>query len=393
MKSLLLATGFPPQTGGIQNVLYGISSHLPPDEIIVLAPDVDAARGVDPCRLQIHLQDFSTQSIWIRAVDRIMNGVSPMLAQVLPYLTLSISLIRQEGIEVIQCGHIRVGFVGYLIKKLLGRPYILYTYAQELLPNRISNWMDRALRKTVFQNADAVVTISEYSKRKVLLWGVNEKRIVKIPLGVNMEKFIPRSLPTEVIERFRLKGRPVVLTVARLVERKGHDMVIRALPKVLEKVANVVYLIVGSGPMDKRLRRLVKALNLEEHVIFAGEVPETVPYYNACDVFIMPSRALEEKGDVEGFGLVYLEANACRKPVIGGRSGGVEDAVLDGVTGLLVDPWSVEEIAEALIRLLTDTEYARKLGENGWRRIKAEMNWQNAAQKVRNVLQQVVRES
>ncbi len=123
-------------------------------------------------------------------------------------------------------------------------------------------------------------------------------------------------------------------------------------------------------------------------MIFAGEVKEEeIPlYYMACDLFIMPSYEIKEKGDVEGFGIAYLEANACGKPVIGGRSGGVTDAVIDGETGLLIDPLNINQIAEALIKLLTNSGLARKLGEEGRRRIKKELNWRKIAQEIREII-------
>lgn len=153
-----------------------------------------------------------------------------------------------------------------------------------------------------------------------------------------------------------------------------------------------MYLIIGKGEEEERLIELTKDLGLEEYVKFVGYVEtEDMPlYYNNCDVFVMPSKTIDI--DYEGFGIVYLEANACGKPVIGGKSGGVGDAVIDGVTGLLVDPDNIEEISQAIIRLLIDQAYARKLGESGRRRIEEELNWKTVGEKVESILQETIKD-
>jgi len=179
------------------------------------------------------------------------------------------------------------------------------------------------------------------------------------------------------VARHHLQEKNVVLTIARLVERKGIDVVIKAMPMVLEAIPNVVYLVIGLGPYKGKLERLARDLGLEGRVIFVGHVSdEELPlYYCACDVFVLVSRTLTDKGEMEGFGIVYLEAGACGKPVVAGRGGGVEEAVEDGVTGLLVDPLDVGEIAEAIVRILKDKELAKRLGENGRKKAMKQPDW------------------
>ncbi|MCB0162683.1 MAG: glycosyltransferase family 4 protein [Anaerolineae bacterium] len=394
MKSLLIATGFPPQLGGIQTVLYQISLHLPSENIVVLTPSVSGDEEFDSrCQFSINRKKITFLAALIR---KLIAFVSPLIADTFLYLLPAIRLLRLYQIDTIQCGHISVALVGFLLKKLYGTPYIIYTYAQEILLEPIPKWQffDRALKRVIFRHADTIVTISEYTKRKIIQWGVSEAKIVKIPLGVDLTNVTDKNNMTdEIIGRLSLSNKRIILTVARLVERKGNDMVIKSLPMVLKEIPNIVYLVVGSGPMEERLTTLVNELNLQDDVIFCGDVSqEWMPvYYRICDVFIMPSRSLESKGDVEGFGIVFLEANAYGKPVIGGRSGGVPDAVLDGVTGLLVDPNSTDEIASAIIRLLTQTDYARELGENGRRRVESEMNWPKCAATVQQLLKDIVK--
>jgi phosphatidylinositol alpha-1,6-mannosyltransferase len=159
----------------------------------------------------------------------------------------------------------------------------------------------------------------------------------------------------------------VIVTVGSLTARKGHDMVIRALPRLRETVPDITYLIVGQGGYRAKLEELAMSLGVRDRVIFVGQVSaEDLPdIYALADVFVMPSREHLESCDVEGFGLVFLEASACAKPVVGGRSGGIPDAIVDGVTGLLVNPNDAEDIANSLARLLTNSNLAIRLGQQG----------------------------
>jgi phosphatidylinositol alpha-1,6-mannosyltransferase len=160
--------------------------------------------------------------------------------------------------------------------------------------------------------------------------------------------------------------------VGRLVPRKGLDMTIKAMPKILKAIPNALYLIVGNGPDLERLNQLAKEHDVADHVRIVKNCGDAdLPnYYHACDVFCMPSRYIKEKGDVEGFGIVFLEANACKKAVLGGKSGGQPDAIEDGKTGLLCNPESPEDIADKLIHLLRDPDRMLAMGEYGYERVK-----------------------
>lgn len=149
-------------------------------------------------------------------------------------------------------------------------------------------------------------------------------------------------------------------------------------------------MIIGKGEEEERLLKLTKDLGLEKYVKFIGyiEPKDRSLYYNICDVFVMPSKTADI--DYESFGIVYAETNTCGKPVIGGKSGGIEDAVIDGVTGILVDPENIEEIKGAIIRLLTDQEYAKKLGENGRTRVEEELNWASVGKKIERILKETI---
>ena len=176
--------------------------------------------------------------------------------------------------------------------------------------------------------------------------------------------------------------------MARLVESKNHEALIRAFAKVVKNIPEALYRIIGEGPMESQLKELVSALGLVDKVIFLGSVPgsELAAYYYSCDVFVMVSKEIKERGEVEGFGIVFLEAAACARPVIGSKGGGIADAVIDGDTGILVDPSNEDEIARAIVRVLQDEELANRLGENGRRRAETELTIENFGEKLKKLI-------
>jgi phosphatidylinositol alpha-1,6-mannosyltransferase len=200
---------------------------------------------------------------------------------------------------------------------------------------------------------------------------------------VDPDRFRPDADVSALRRRHAWAGKRVILTLARVVERKGHDLVIRALPRIREQVSEVRYVIAGpdDGGETDRLRGLAEELGVGHAVEFTGGLSaDEIPlYYNACEVYVMPSREVTRTGDTEGFGITFLEANACGKPVIGGRSGGVVDALEDGVTGFLVDPTDAEDLANRIILLLSDPELASRMGRAGRARVVASYSWARIA--------------
>jgi phosphatidylinositol alpha-1,6-mannosyltransferase len=246
----------------------------------------------------------------------------------------------------------------------------------------------RAIGRVVSRKAHRVIAISKFTEREVVKLGVEPDRIVVITPGVDVEPFMTEQNVGELRAGMGLEDCKVILTVGRLTKRKGHAQVIKALPSVLKAVPNARYLIVGTDMgEEENLRALAKTLDLEDHVLFVGHVSmEDLPkYYHLCDLFVMANYELEHSRDTEGFGIVFLEANACGKPVLGGRAGGVEDAVIDGETGLLVDATDTNELSQTLLRLLMDREYSTLLGTNGRRRVVKSSSWDAKAEQARQV--------
>jgi phosphatidylinositol alpha-1,6-mannosyltransferase len=185
----------------------------------------------------------------------------------------------------------------------------------------------------------------------------------------------------------------VILTVARLVERKGIDKVIESMPFVKKHFPNSAYFIAGDGPFRSHLKQLAKKSQVSSSIFFRGFVSEEekVRLYQACDVFIMPSRVVN-KEDVEGFGIVFLEASACRKPVIGGNSGGIGDAIVDGQTGIIVEAEDISSIASSIISLLANDDYRVKMGENGYQRVRDHYTWTRIASDFKQSIQEALAE-
>jgi phosphatidylinositol alpha-1,6-mannosyltransferase len=261
--------------------------------------------------------------------------------------------------------HFAAGF--WLMRQVGSIPYALITYGLDMsLPEPR---LVEAIKRFLLRHADLIITISEASRRSALVLGASEAQIKLLFPCVDTTVF-RHTDPNGLRRRLRLDGKRVILTVGRLVRRKAHKMVLQALAALGDKIPDLAYLVVGEGPERAELTALTRALQLQGRVIFTGFVPDDLlpQYYSLCDVFVMPSDETTP-GDYEGFGIVYLEANACGKPVIAGKAGGAPDAVIDEETGLLVDAHDVDAIAAAILRLLTDSDLAHRLGENGRQRV------------------------
>jgi phosphatidylinositol alpha-1,6-mannosyltransferase len=221
-----------------------------------------------------------------------------------------------------------------------------------------------------------VVVLGSFGAGLVQEWGVERGRIVSdIPFGA------------EVRARVGPPQGTTLLSVSRLVPRKGIDTVLRALARLPE---GVTYRVVGTGPDEARLRHLAHDVGVAQRVAFLGRLSDAdlAEEYRRCAVFVLPSRRTAD-GELEGLGLVFLEAAAWGRPVIAGRSGGEIDAVVDGETGVLVDGESVDQVARAIQGLLDDPETLRRLGENGRRRVETSHNWHTAAARLDELLQRL----
>ncbi len=383
MKSLLISSVyFPPQTGGISHFMGGVASALGPDRVCSLTgvpANGRASSGGPGSRIYRRPAAFA-QSKPIQAV-----GWALTITQIM----------ARERPHVVQLATAYEGYLGLWIRRWLRLPFVIYAHGNEILD--VINGKSWQKPRLALLRADRVLANSQFTADLVRKAGVVSERIEIVYPGCDVGHF--RPLPPRPDLRQKLLGPRdsdrLILTVGNLVARKGHDMVIRALPRLRLAMPDVTYLIVGDGPYRRQLETLARGMGVRDRVIFAGRIPaEDLPaIYALSDVFVMPSRQDVETSDVEGFGLVFLEANACAKPVVGGHSGGVPEAIVDGVTGLLVKPHDPEDIANALRRLLDDGDLANRLGWQGHLRVVRDFDWTRVGGRVQEILTSILREN
>jgi phosphatidylinositol alpha-1,6-mannosyltransferase len=248
----------------------------------------------------------------------------------------------------------------------------------------------RQLLRRIGEGTDTLTYLGEYTRSRIAgaLTPEAAARMVQLPPGVDEKTFHPGSGGDEVRARLGLTDRPVVVCVSRLVPRKGQDTLIRAMPRILAAEPDAVLLIVGGGPYENDLRRLARERGVADSVRFTGSVPwsELPAHYGAGDVFAMPCRTRRGGLDVEGLGIVYLEAAATGRPVVAGDSGGAPDAVLDGETGWVVRGGSAEQCADRIVTLLADADLRRRMGERGRAWVEEKWRWDLLAENLRRTL-------
>jgi phosphatidylinositol alpha-1,6-mannosyltransferase len=303
----------------------------------------------------------------------------------------ALRIARRRRVSAVHAGQIMAGGTAALVcHQLLGRPYTLVAHGADLLEFARHPLAGR-LAASILRNADRIVANSRFTAAEVVRAGADPARVRVLHPVVDAERFNAESVAAAIRARYGLAGQTVLLTVARLVRRKGHDSVLDALAEVRRESPDVHYLVVGDGPTRGELERKAEKLGIADAVTFAGHVPEEeLPgCYAAADLFVMVSRERASKGDVEGFGIVYLEASAAGRPVVAGRSGGVEDAVEDGVSGILVDPEDPAALVEALSRLLRDPDLRRRMARAGRERVVTRFSRESGAAAFTEVLDEL----
>ncbi|OGJ62785.1 hypothetical protein A3C37_04685 [Candidatus Peribacteria bacterium RIFCSPHIGHO2_02_FULL_53_20] len=253
----------------------------------------------------------------------------------------------------------------------------------------LAYWPERWLLKKCYKSASAIAVPSQYTKKRILEETKEDCAIDVIHNGVRFDRF-QKSVDTLSV-RNRYPGKKILLTVGGLWGRKGHDLVLRALPEVLKKHPNVVYVVVGDGNARADLEALATDLGMRANVDFAGRKSgdELVAYFQACDIYVHTPKIVDQN-KFEGFGIVYLEASACGKPIVATDAGGIRDAVLDNETGLIVPDGDIAAIANRIIRLLDDEGLAKRLGERG-RAYAKENDWSVIAKRFIGMYERVLK--
>ncbi len=370
MKVILLAADFPPSVGGVQRYAASLAEALVETgvdaQVIATAQPEAAQFDADAEYEVVRVAGTSKRAVW-----RQMKAAAVKSAAGQSETAVVATKWFPEGPAAIQAA------------REIGGPSAMIGHDREFALHGL-NLVKWGMQKWVLGGCDIVFVTTGFVADQMSRLGVGEARIRKLGGGLDAEYFYPDPEGAEKLRReLGLENAQVICTVSRLAPHKGHKYVMEALPLVIEEVPQLRYVIVGEGPYRPRLEQHARDYGVREHVLFAGRVPFGLlrPYYTMADVMIMATFDIPGH-PTEGFGLSFLEANACGTPVIGTYTGGIPEAVEDGVSGLLVPPCDDEAIAEALLRLLTDREYARLLGEQGRQRALTEFSWDHVARRL-----------
>jgi phosphatidylinositol alpha-1,6-mannosyltransferase len=369
-RTLVVTNDFPPRQGGIQTFVAALLATRPPESLVVYASDHPGSAGYDaalpypvvraPTGLLLPTPAVTRSAVRLageHGCDSAFFGAAAPLGWMAPAL-------RRAGVE-----------------RLVGA-----THGHE------TGWVAlpgaRQAMRRIAGGLDVLTYISEYTRSRLAPALGNRTELVQLSPGVDVDRFAPDIGGTPVRERYGLGDAPVVVCVSRLVPRKGQDTLVRGWSEVLARHPRARLLLVGGGPLEPTLRRMLAARGLMGSVVLTGGVPQDqLPaHYAAGDVFVMPCRTRRGGLDVEGLGMVFLEAAACALPVVAGTSGGAPETVVDGVTGHVVDPRSPSAVAGVLADLLDDPARARAMGAAGRGWVEQRWSWTTIAKTFADIL-------
>ncbi|MGW4024248.1 glycosyltransferase family 4 protein [Streptomyces sp. NPDC005009] len=378
-KTLIVTNDFPPRPGGIQAFLHNMALRLDPERLVVYASTWKRSReGVEATAAFDAEQPFT-----------VVRDRTTMLLPAPAATRRAVGLLREHGCTSVWFGAAApLGLMAPALRRAGAERIVATTHGHE------AGWAQlpaaRQLLRRIGDSTDTITYLGEYTRSRIAgaLTPEAASRMVQLPPGVDEKTFHPGSGGDEVRARLGLTDRPVVVCVSRLVPRKGQDTLIRAMPAILAAEPDAVLLIVGGGPYEKDLRRLAHDTGVAASVRFTGSVPwsELPAHYGAGDVFAMPCRTRRGGLDVEGLGIVYLEASATGLPVVAGDSGGAPDAVLEGETGWVVPGDAPDQTADRVITLLADEELRRRMGERGREWVEQKWRWDLLAEHLKKLL-------
>ncbi|WP_083291107.1 glycosyltransferase family 4 protein [Corynebacterium sp. HMSC11E11] len=374
-RVLLITNDFPPRQGGIESYLRDFCGTLDPESLTVLAStripgsetrDHDAALPYRVHRLR----------------DRVLLP--------LPHVARAAArIIAEEDIDVVWFGAAApMGLLARACRRAGARRIISTTHGHEVGWSMLP--VSRRALRIIGDGSDVVTYISGYTRNRFAAAFGPRTAFERLPSGVDVERFRPDP---DAGARIRARhgiaaDQPLIVCISRLVARKGQDSLIAAMPAVVRALPDARLVIVGAGPYEATLRSRAAASGVADHIIFTGSVPfdELPDHYNAATVFAMPARTRGGGLDVEGLGIVYLEAQACGVPVIAGESGGAPETVVDGVTGVVVDGRDIAALARAITAICAKPERARQMGEEGRRHVVTHWTWEVMGARLRRIL-------
>ncbi|MFJ2861660.1 glycosyltransferase family 4 protein [Kitasatospora sp. NPDC087314] len=374
-RTLIVTNDFPPRPGGIQAFVHNMAVRQPAGSIVVYASTW--RDGTEVARFDAE-QPFPV----IRDRTKVMVPTPRVTRR-------AAEILRAEKCDAVWFGAAApLGLMAPTLRRAGAGRLLGMTHGHEAAWAQLP--AARQLLRRIGAGTDVLTYLGEYTRSRIAgaVGPQAAARMVQLPPGVDETTFHPDSGGAEVRRRLGLADRPVVVCVSRLVPRKGQDTLIEAMPQILVDVPDAVLLIVGGGPYRADLEKLADARGVRDSVRFTGSVPwEELPaHYGAGDVFAMPCRTRRGGLDVEGLGIVYLEASATGLPVVAGDSGGAPDAVLEGETGYVVPGGSSAAAAERIVRLLRDEELRRRMGAAGRRWVERSWRWDLLAGRLTSLL-------
>ncbi len=363
MKYLLFTLEYPPTIGGVGNYYANLVKYWPNnDEIFVYDISFDS---------QISKTNFSA---WPKMIKQLKRKV------------------KEKNINHIIVGHILpLGSVTFLASFFSKFSYSICLHGLDYSVATQKNYK-KLLCFAILKRSQKIICANSFLAKKLLnTFPQFRKKLVISNPGAEVFS-VDENIKKQIVRKYNLENKKIIFSMGRLVKRKGFDYSILALSKLKKQnyslYKNTIYLIAGTGPDEYNLKNLAKKHEVLENIIFLGNLSpfgqEKFAFYSLCNVFLMPARQINH--DFEGFGIVYLEANLFKKPVVAGNSGGVSDAVVNNLNGFLINPENVSKISNALEKILSDDKLASEMGEKGYKRAKEKFNWKDLAKNLKNNL-------
>ena len=363
-KILCISNDFGPRAGGIETFVIGLIERLPAARVIVYTSAQNNSEPYD----RKWLEDFGVEVVRDKAKILLPTpGVAYCVN----------ALVRERDISTVFFGAAApLGLLSKGLRRAGAKHIVALTHGHEVWWSKV--WPFTLAMKIISRQVNHLTYLGEFT-RSAIAQSISEnarQSMVKIAPGIDTDHFSPQDA-TKLRSELGLTKKKVIVSVGRLVHRKGQDVLIEAMPAIIEEVPDAHLLMIGEGPYRGYLETRVKSLGIQERVTFIGRIQyaDLPEYICVGDIFVMPSRSRLAGLEVEGLGIVYLEASACGLPVIAGNSGGAPDAVLEGETGLVVDGTRKEEVAAATVELLLDSERSKAMGVRGREWIIREWRW------------------
>jgi phosphatidyl-myo-inositol dimannoside synthase len=363
-KILCITNDFGPRAGGIETFVIGLIERLPHSRVIVYTSAQDNCESYD----RKWLEDFGVEVVRDKAKILLPT----------PGVAFCVNaLVRERSISTVFFGAAApLGLLSKGLRRAGASHIVALTHGHEVWWSKV--WPFTWAMKSIARQVDHLTYLGEFT-RNAITQSISEnaaKSMVKIAPGIDTDHFSPQDA-VELRAELGLAQKKVIVSVGRLVHRKGQDVLIEAMPAIMKEIPDAHILMIGEGPYRSYLQNRAKALGIQDRVTFIGRIQyaDLPRYICVGDIFVMPSRSRLAGLEVEGLGIVYLEASACGLPVIAGNSGGAPDAVLEGETGLVVDGTNKADVAAAVIELLLDAQRCKAMGLRGRQWIIQEWRW------------------